>query len=428
MPDAVTEAAQPAPEKTKRPLQYPSGIFQTRSFSEMMNNGSAPAGLSVGIDGSNLRHGGGVTHLVELLRAARPHQYGIEEIVVWGGEKLLSRLPQRPWLRAIHDRRLDRSLLSRLCWQHFVLPALARKHCRILFTPGGTGGSSLRPFVTMSQNLLPFDRDERQRYGFSLTHWRLKLLRYSQRAAFRNAEGVIFLTDFARETISHEIGRTSLETTIIPHGVDARFRMAPRAQKGIESYSAERPLKILYVSVVDLYKHQWQVVKAIAALRRKGLPVQLDLIGSFLVDPARRRLERSLKEADPGGIFIRHHGAVPFDILHHHYHEADIFVFASSCENLPNILLEAMAAGLPIACSRRGPMPEVLGDAGAYFDPESPDEIAAALELMIHNPDLRMEMAGDAYRRSEKYSWEECADKTLSFIARVAEGEARRNG
>ena len=382
------------------------------------------AGISVGIDGSNLRQGGGVTHLVELLRAAQPGKYGIGEIVVWGGEKLVSRLPERPWLRVIHDRRLDRSLPFRLCWQNFVLPGLVRKSCRIVFTPGGTGSRALQPFVTMSQNLLPFDRRERQRYRFSVTHWRLKLLYYSQSTAFRNAEGVIFLTDFARRTVTSEIGRTGRETVTIPHGVDDRFRLAPRRQKRIEDYSAERPLRILYVSVVDLYKHQWQVVKAVAALRQKGLPVQLDLIGSFLLDSACRKLERSLKEADPGGKFIRHHGAVPFDILHHHYHDADIFVFASSCENLPNILLEAMAAGLPIACSRSGPMPEVLGDAGAYFDPEKPTEIAAALELMIRNPDLRMEMAQDAYRRSEKYSWAECADQTLAFIARVAESAA----
>jgi len=44
-----------------------------------------------------------------------------------------------------------------------------------------------------------------------------------------------------------------------------------------------------------------------------------------------------------------------------------------------NILVEAMASGLPIACSNRGPMPEVLGDAGVYFDPEDPHDIARAL-------------------------------------------------
>ena len=50
---------------------------------------------------------------------------------------------------------------------------------------------------------------------------------------------------------------------------------------------------------------------------------------------------------------------------------AHLFVFASSCENMPNTLVEAMASGLPIACSDRGPMPEILRDGGTYFDPEN---------------------------------------------------------
>jgi glycosyltransferase involved in cell wall biosynthesis len=50
---------------------------------------------------------------------------------------------------------------------------------------------------------------------------------------------------------------------------------------------------------------------------------------------------------------------------------------------MPNILLEAMAAGLPIACSNRGPMPEVLGTAGLYFNPENPAEIACAIRTVI---------------------------------------------
>jgi glycosyltransferase involved in cell wall biosynthesis len=67
--------------------------------------------------------------------------------------------------------------------------------------------------------------------------------------------------------------------------------------------------------------------------------------------------------------------------------KSDIFVFASSCENMPNTLIEGMAAGLKIACSSRGPMPEVLKDAGYYFDPESPVSISKAIEQIILNPD-----------------------------------------
>ena len=56
---------------------------------------------------------------------------------------------------------------------------------------------------------------------------------------------------------------------------------------------------------------------------------------------------------------------------------------------MPNILLEGMESGLPIACSNRNPMPEALGDAGVYFDPEIVDDIARALRELIDSHTLR---------------------------------------
>ena len=55
--------------------------------------------MRIGIDASNLRQGGGITHLAELLRAANPQLHGFTEIVVWGGDVSLSRLSDEPWLR-----------------------------------------------------------------------------------------------------------------------------------------------------------------------------------------------------------------------------------------------------------------------------------------------------------------------------------------
>ena len=83
---------------------------------------------------------------------------------------------------------------------------------------------------------------------------------------------------------------------------------------------------------------------------------------------------------------------------------------------MPNILLETMAAGLPIACSNRGPMPEVLGDSGLYFDPEQPMEIFNALETLINNPQLRLEKANASFVEVQKYSWSSCANETFSFL------------
>ena len=83
---------------------------------------------------------------------------------------------------------------------------------------------------------------------------------------------------------------------------------------------------------------------------------------------------------------------------------------------MPNILIETMAAGLPIACSNRGPMPEVLGDAGLYFNPESPNEIFNALESYITNPLLRYEKASASFSNVQKYAWTTCAKDTFTFL------------
>ena len=99
--------------------------------------------------------------------------------------------------------------------------------------------------------------------------------------------------------------------------------------------------------------------------------------------------------------------------------KSDIFDFASSCENMPNILLETMASGLPIACSNRGPMPEVLGQAGVFFNPEQPEDIARALLELIESPQARTELARASYGRVQEYSWLRCADETFRFLVGV---------
>jgi glycosyltransferase involved in cell wall biosynthesis len=78
-----------------------------------------------------------------------------------------------------------------------------------------------------------------------------------------------------------------------------------------------------------------------------------------------------------------------------------------------------MAAGLPIACSNRGPMPEILGDSGLYFNPEQPIEIFNALESLINNPQLRSEKANASFLEVQKYSWSICANETFSFLDQV---------
>lgn len=379
--------------------------------------------MILGIDASNLRGGGGVTHLVELLRAADAPAHGFTRVIVWGAHAILGKLEERPWLVKSHVPVLEKSLVHRAVWQRFGLAKVAAQaRCDILFAPGGSYTGHFQPGVTMSRNLLPFEWRELLRFGWSWLTVKFMLLHFTHARSYRRAAGLIFLNSHARDVVMRSIKTTAGRSTIVPHGINLRFMRPPREQLPLDRYSAEQPIRLLYVSIIDVYKHQWHVAEAVAQLRAEGLPVTLDLIGPAYA-PALRRLQRTLYRVDPGGKFVTYHGTVPHEDLHAHYARADVCVFASSCENMPNILLEGMAFGLPIACSRLGPMPEVLGEAGVYFDPLSPGDIARTLSQLLASPALRTAKAQAAFTAAGAYSWKRCAHETFGFLAVLARGD-----
>jgi len=374
--------------------------------------------MKLGIDASNLRQGGGQTHLREMLQSADPQAHGFGKVVVWGAAPILSQLSDRSWLVKRCPPLLQKGFISRALWQNYRLPCEARREdCDVLFVPGGSHGNGFHPVVTMCQNMLPFERREIARYGISGTTARLLLLRWIHKRCLRKSEDVIFLTAYARNTVLKETGEIRGKCTIIPHGLNQRFFKAPKKQNAIRKYHQTKPFKILYVSIIDQYKHQWNVLEAVWSLRQKtGWPVVVDFVGPAY-PPALRRLRKALQQRDPHGKWAKYREKVEFSHLPQVYHKADLGVFASSCENMPNILLEMMAAGLPIASSNRGPMPEILGDGGLYFDPENPENIAEALRSLIADVGLRKKLAKKSYAKAKTYSWKKCAEQAFAFLA-----------
>jgi len=131
-------------------------------------------------------------------------------------------------------------------------------------------------------------------------------------------------------------------------------------------------------------------------------------------------LQHSLAKFPASKDFVKVHGAVNFEAIATYYQQADIFVFASTCENMPNILVEAMRAGLPIASSDYGPMPEILGDAAFYFEPLDVNSIYESLKMMLTSPEKCFEKAEKAFANAQQYSWQRCADETFTFLQKMA--------
>ena len=99
----------------------------------------------------------------------------------------------------------------------------------------------------------------------------------------------------------------------------------------------------------------------------------------------------------------------------------DITLSASTCENFPIILLEAMISGIPIASSYYASMPEILKDSALYFNPESISSIKKCIRYMVENKNLLKDMGEKTKIYSQAYTWKKCADETFSFLYNIYE-------
>ena len=337
-------------------------------------------------------------------------------VVIWGSNKTLSALDNKEWLTRKSPTLLNGNLLARTWWKLYYLSnELNAEGCDVLFVPGGSYTGKFRPFVTMSRNMLPFEFNEMCRFGFSWMLLKIYLLRAVQIRTFRKASGLIFLSEYAREKTLEVTGALKAEQKVIPHGINEIFFNPGRVLE-----EKEKPnLHIIYVSIIHSYKHQWHVVHAISQLRIKGYLVTIEFVGPAY-PPALKMFSRAVEAVDPEGEFITYRGDVSNNRLPQLYRDADICLFASTCENLPNILLEGMASGLPVASSNKGPMPDILGDAGVYFDPEKPEQIMKALEKLILSRELRIKLAKRSQEIAQHYSWVKAAGKTFAFLDQMA--------
>lgn len=374
--------------------------------------------MIVGVDGWNVRGGGVLTHLPNFLASADPKAAGISKMIVWGSPILLDRLPERPWLEARGSKWLGLPLPGRVIWHELLLPPQLRSECDVVWCPTGLPPRRhVATTVSMLRTSLPFDRAQLARYGW-FKRARFQLLGHSLIRSLRRADGLLFISQFGRSLVQDSVSVPLQE--VVHHGVERRFQSEPQPQRPLSEYSRSRPFRFLYVSHVHPYKNHAHLARAVSLARRAGLPVALDCVGLPRSRAATEEFEQTIARLDPEGEFLRYLGGRPFDEVHESYLQADAFAFPSSCENLPNTLIEAMSAGLPIASSDRGPMPEMLQDGGLYFDPEDDVDIARALTTLAESVELRRRLVERSRKLVEGVSWERCARQTLDFISRVA--------
>ena len=369
--------------------------------------------LIVGIDASRNRSGGAKAHIIGILTEFDPLKHDIKEIHIWSFRSLLDQLPNFPWLVKHNPIELEQNLFKKLLWQATSLAGEAKLiGCDILFNSSAITLCRFEPMVVLSQTMISYEPGIAQYYGYGFARFRILVIHLLQNIALRRANGVIFLSLYAGKIIEKSCG-TLHRVSYIPHGVNDAFKVAKKMTKWPSH--KERSVRCVYVSNTDMYKHQWVVVKAISLLRDRGFNLTLSLVGGG-IGYAQTLLENTISNLQTEEVFVKQVDFLPHEDLPDLLAQNDIFIFASSCENLPITLIEGMTLGLPIACSNRGPMPEVLQDGGVYFDPEDDKSIANAIEKILLSTDLRMSIAKRAKSLSKQYNWTRCSNETFDFI------------
>ena len=308
--------------------------------------------------------------------------------------------------------------LMRACWEKLVLPKiLIEERANVLFCPGGVIATRVPDgckSVTMFRNMIPFDPAALARIPFGLQTFRNFILKRLMLSSMARADLTIFISDYARQIIE---ALTRIKNSVtIPHGINDAFRT--------HTQSLPRPdwlphtEYLLYVSRFDVYKHQLEVALAYAALplnlRNK---YKLLLVGerdqvltSCVEDIVReRKLENQIQIVGP----------ILYADLPAAYHHATVNLFASSCENCPNILLEALGAGRPVLSSNVMPMPEFGGNAVGYFDPREPSSICDALNHVLNDNLYREQLAAAAVHRALDFDWINTSRETWQLIVNL---------
>jgi glycosyltransferase involved in cell wall biosynthesis len=198
----------------------------------------------------------------------------------------------------------------------------------------------------------------------------------------RRSRIVIALSEHGRQALIDRYRLAPERVRAIPHGIDHdRFRPA----------AGEREPFLLYPANRWPHKNHERLFEAFALLRKERPELRLVLTGSG-------------HEGKPLPDGVEARGRVSLDELVGLYRTAAALVFPSLYEGFGQPPLEAMACGCPVAVARASSLPEVCGDAAEYFDPTSPEEIAAAILRA-----LRAERVDAGLARAALFTWDESA-------------------
>jgi glycosyltransferase involved in cell wall biosynthesis len=291
-------------------------------------------------------------------------------------------------------------------WEQSVLPRLARGG--LLWSPCNTGPLSVeRQVVTIHDCAFIDHSDAFSRLFATWYQWLIPRLA-------RRARRVITVSKFSANRLAEFCRLDASRIEVIPNGVDARFRPStPEAIAELRNRLALPERFVLSVGSLEPRKNLRRLLDAWEQVRRTSGNVGLVLAGG-----ERRVFRDAGLERVPAGVHLA--GYVVDADLPTLYAAAEVFVYPSLYEGFGLTVLESMACGTPVVCSRTTSLPEVAGDAALYVDPLDTASIGSAIERLLANGALQNAQRARGLERAARFSWDQTAAATAGVLQQAA--------
>jgi glycosyltransferase involved in cell wall biosynthesis len=212
------------------------------------------------------------------------------------------------------------------------------------------------------------------------------------------------------DTIFHGVDHKSFHTNISPKGI----------KETLSNFSLDKPY-LLYISRIEHPgKNHLNLIKGFEIFKKKtNSELLLVLAGS---DWNRAELVHEYAKASEFSSDIRFTGFFPGNQLPTLLAGCEAFIFPSLYEGFGMPILEAMAAGKPVACSDISSLPEVAGDAAILFDPNSIEEISNSILKIVSDERLRNQLKESGLKRAAKFTWTNSALETMESLKKAMRG------
>jgi glycosyltransferase involved in cell wall biosynthesis len=295
-------------------------------------------------------------------------------------------------------------------WEQFTLPRLTRGS--LLWSPSNTGPLSVRKQLLTLHDVVPLDHPEWLNWKFAAWY------RWLTPKLVHRVAHVITDSEFTKSRILDLMGVDPDKISVIPCGVDSRFKESGEAAQDAMRQELGIPTKsyVLSLGSLEPRKNLGRLLAAWETVVDK-LPEEIWLV--LAGTKGKSTVFRDVQFAKmPKRVYLA--GRIPDELIVPLYSAALAFAYLSVYEGFGIPPLEAMACGAPVIVGNGTSIPEVVGDAGIQVDPFSVEAIADGLRQIVESSSLRKNLIEKGLNRAKLFSWDNAAADTWNIIERVS--------